>query len=78
VGSFAANRFGLFDMGSNLQQWCEDWIDRDRKDRVQRGASCLLSDRTVLLSSYRVHNVPGYRSNHVGFRCVLAPATTQP
>ncbi|HWX21843.1 MAG TPA: bifunctional serine/threonine-protein kinase/formylglycine-generating enzyme family protein [Candidatus Binatia bacterium] len=25
VGSFMANRFGLYDMGGNLDQWCEDW-----------------------------------------------------
>jgi len=80
VGSFNANRFGLFDMGGNVWQWCEDWFDKDQKDRVLRGAAWNRNDRDALLSSSRSHSVPGSRHNgeRHGFRCVVDPAASTP
>jgi Protein kinase domain/Sulfatase-modifying factor enzyme 1 len=72
VGSFAANRFGLSDIGGNVWQWCEDWFDKDQKGRVQRGASWRNNDRSDLLSSYRFPSAPGNRYPRNGFRCVVA------
>jgi hypothetical protein len=73
VGSFPANRFGLYDVGGNVWQWCEDWYDKEQNERVQRGPSWAHYDRRNLLSSHRHHRVPANRSNTDGFRCVLAP-----
>ena len=72
VGSFAANRFGLFDMGGNVWQWCEDWFDDGQKDRVLRGASWAHGARDNLLSSRRSYNAPTARYGGNGFRCVLS------
>jgi len=74
VGSFVANRFGLFDMGGNVWQWCENWFDKDQKKRVLRGASWHTNDRKSLLLSSRYPDPPGTHSPHVGFRCVLSLA----
>ena len=71
VGSFPANAYGLYDMGGNVWQWCEDWSDASHKGRVMRGASWNLNDRGLLLSSLRNLNSPGLRYNNVGFRCVV-------
>jgi tRNA A-37 threonylcarbamoyl transferase component Bud32 len=71
AGSFAPNDFGIYDLGGNVWEWCEDWYDSDQKDRVLRGASWDNNGRSALLSSYRNHNAPGYRNYRNGFRCVV-------
>ncbi len=73
VGAFPANKFGLFDMGGNVCQWCEEVIDPKYISHVVRGASWLSgADRIHMLSSFRDQN--NGRSYHIGFRCVLEPA----
>jgi len=72
VGSFQPNRHGLYDLGGNVWEWCEDWYDTDQKQRVLRGASWNLGSAHYLLSSLRDLRVPDLRHYRYGFRVVLA------
>jgi len=72
VGSFKPNPFGLYDLGGNVRQWCEDRYDDSPQFRVLRGASWLGGDRDTLLSSYRNGSPAHIRGSDVGYRCVLA------
>ena len=71
VGHFLANKFGLFDMGGNVWQWCFDLGGGQSDAHVLRGASWPTDIPDFLLSSCRLRISPVSRYNSNGFRCVL-------
>ena len=76
VGSFAANRYGLCDLGGNVWEWCQDSFDSlHKKGRVLRGGSWYDSDRKGLSSAHRVGRLPSQGSDLYGFRLVLEGGT---
>ena len=79
VGSFSPNRYGLYDMGGNVWQWCDDWYDETKQLRVLRGASSAVMGADYLLSSARSYDPPGVKlDGHIGFRCVLSFDSSAP
>ena len=77
VASFLPNQFGLYDMGGNVWQWCEDLFEPSDSKRVLRGGSWgTRANREDLLSSNRNSNPPDFVGRFNGFRCVLASSSS--
>lgn len=51
VMQFTANALGLYDLGGNVGEWCQDLYWSSRNSRVLRGGSWDRSDRDYLASS---------------------------
>jgi formylglycine-generating enzyme required for sulfatase activity len=76
VGSFRPNDLGIYDLGGNVWEWCEDKYAADSAWRVLRGGSWNNNNRENLLSSNRNYNDPDNRNDNIGFRCVVESSPT--
>jgi len=71
VSSFPPNRLGIYDLGGNVWEWCEDFYNETRREHVLRGASWGSSAPVPLLSSFRGSQTSNRRWRCDGFRCVI-------
>lgn len=71
VGSFTANKQGLYDIGGNVWEWCENLYAATPTRRAQRGASWFNRAPEKLKISFLAAEPSSRRSAWVGFRCIL-------
>jgi formylglycine-generating enzyme required for sulfatase activity len=78
VGSFKPNRFGLYDLGGNVWEFCDDWFNDARVTKSFRGGSFHDSQPKDLLAAYRFSGTVHLGNDDLGFRVVLEGRETAP
>jgi len=88
VGKKKPNELGIYDMSGNIQEWCQDWYDKDYYSdspsnnpkgpssgsyRVLRGGSWYYSARSCRVSHRSSYPPGGHRDKFSGFRLASVP-----
>ena len=79
VGSYAPNKYGLYDMAGNVEEWCLERLDVDdihgRYHRM-RGGSWFSGAKAIQVAKRSQHPVNDSMGT-LGFRCVLPKTETK-
>lgn len=72
VGRYRPDAHGLYDLGGNAWEWCEDWYDPPANTvRVVRGGAWRTGYDARMLSSFRGPDPQSLRIDSIGFRVVM-------
>ena len=71
VASFLPNTAGFHDLAGNVAEWCSDNFDIGSAERVIRGGSWMLFEKSDLASAHRQKLDPASYRQDVGFRLIL-------
>ncbi len=72
VPGYGPNGRGIFDLGGNVWEWCQDRFNKTANWRVLRGGAWSTSRPQELSLSFRKGFDPNFRHDDIGFRCVIA------
>ncbi len=75
VGSFPANKLGIYDLSGNVWEWVDEGYTADSLAYVIRGGSWGSDRPAYLLAGKRNLVFPESRNDDTGFRLVIAPIT---
>lgn len=79
VGSYRPDKHGIYDLGGNVWEWCEDWYDPETKTvRVVRGGAWRTGCDRRMLASFRGPDPPSLRIDSIGFRVVADAGPARP
>lgn len=73
VRKSGANAWGLYGVGGNVWEWCQDADPDDPASRVLKGASWADSAALFLKISRRSSYPPDYKASGIGFRVMAEP-----
>src|SRR5207248_1132734 len=75
VGSYKANRLGVFDMHGNVSEWCLDVFGRASVHVIRGGV--WFTNSQDCRASYRYEDTPEDRNRWIGFRLARVPRGEQ-
>jgi formylglycine-generating enzyme required for sulfatase activity len=73
VEESGSNEWGIYGVGGNVWQWCNDWYDVGNKYKARHGGSWDYEDDASLTVETPGFDQPDTRDDTIGFRVVVSP-----